>query len=255
MNIDIIKAKKVFKEYVKNYDPNDKKVKLKIAHIERVLQIAKQLAENLNLDEEDVKLAELIGLLHDIGRFEQIKRYHTFVDKNSVNHGELGVKILFEEGLIRDFIEDTKFDEIIKLSILNHNKTTIQEGLTQREKLHAQIIRDADKTDILYLLTFEDKQAAWEKDDLSNDKITEEIYREFMEDKKIDYTKRETSADLLVCHFAYVYDLNFKETYKIIKENKYYDEIYKRFIFNDKETVEKYNKIYEKVKQYLEEKG
>ena len=70
MSIDIIKAKKAFKEYVKNYDPNDKKVKLKIAHIERVSQIAKQLAENLNLDEEDVKLAELIGLLHDIGRFE-----------------------------------------------------------------------------------------------------------------------------------------------------------------------------------------
>ena len=188
-------------------------------------------------------------------RFEQIKRYHTFVDKNSVNHGELGVKILLEEGLIREFIEDTKFDEIIKISILNHNKTTIQEGLSQREQLHAKIIRDADKTDILYLLTFEDKQAAWEKEDLSDDKITDEIYREFMEDKKIDYAKKETSADILVSHFAYVYDLNFKETYKIIKENNYYDEIYKRFVFNDKETMEKYNKIYEKVKQYLEEKG
>ena len=255
MSIDIIKAKKTFKEYVKNYDPNDKKIKLKIGHIERVSQIAKHLAENLNLDEEDVKLAELIGLLHDIGRFEQIKRYHTFVDKDSINHGELGVKILFEEGLIREFIEDTEFDKIIKLSILNHNKTTIQEGLTQREKLHAQIIRDADKIDILYLLTFEDKQAAWEKDDLSNDKITDEIYREFMENKKIDYKKIKTNADLLVCHFAYAYDLNFKETYKIIKENKYYDEIYKRHIFNDKETMGRYNKIYEKVKQYLEEKG
>lgn len=255
MSIDITKAKKVFKEYVKKYDPNDKKIKLKIAHIERVSQVAKQLAEKLNLDEEDIKLAELIGLLHDIGRFEQVKRYHTFVDKNSVNHGELGVKILFEEGLIRDFIEDTKFDEIIKLSILNHNKSDIEEGLTEREKLHAKIIRDADKTDILNLLTFEDKQTAWEKDDLSDDKITDEIYREFMEDKKIDYAKKETSADSLVSHFAYVYDLNFKETYKIIKENNYYDEIYKRFVFNDKETMEKYNKIYEKVKQYLEEKG
>ena len=69
MSIDITKAKKVFKEYAKNYDPNDKKIKLKIAHIERVSQVAKQLAEKLNLDEEDIKLAELIGLLHDkIGR-------------------------------------------------------------------------------------------------------------------------------------------------------------------------------------------
>ena len=42
---------------------------------------------------------------------------------------------------------------------------------------------------------------------------------------------------------------------RFIKENNYYDEIYKRFVFNDKGTMEKYNKIYEKVKQYLEEKG
>lgn len=255
MSIDIIKAKKVFKEYVKNYDPNDKKVKLKIAHIERVSQVAKKLAENLNLDEEDVKLAELIGLLHDIGRFEQIKRYHTFVDKDSVNHGELGVKILFEEGLIRDFIEETKFDEIIKLSILNHNKTTIQEGLTQREKLHAQIIRDADKTAIFSVLTTGDKETIWEKSDLSNDVITDEIYREFMEDKRIDYKKRETSADILVSHFAYVYDFNFKETLEVIKQNNYIDKLYKRFIFNDKETMKKFNNIYETAKKYLEEKG
>ena len=49
MSIDIVKAKKAFKEYVKNYNPEDAKIKIKIAHIERVAQVAKQLAENLNL--------------------------------------------------------------------------------------------------------------------------------------------------------------------------------------------------------------
>lgn len=100
MKIDIEKAKQAFKEYVKNYDPEDKKVKLKIEHIERVSQLAKQMAEKLKLDEEDIKLAELIGLLHDIGRFEQIRIYHTFTDKKSINHGEYGAKVLFEDGLI-----------------------------------------------------------------------------------------------------------------------------------------------------------
>lgn len=81
MKIDIEKAKDAFKEYVKNYDPEDKQVKLKIEHIERVSQLAKNMAEELKLSEEDIALAELIGLLHDIGRFEQIRIYHTFVDK------------------------------------------------------------------------------------------------------------------------------------------------------------------------------
>lgn len=253
MSIDLVKAKQIFKEYVKNYNPEDEKIKIKIAHIERVSQLSKRLAENLKLSQEDIELAEIIGLLHDIGRFEQVRRYHTFVDKDSINHGEYGVKILFEDGLIREFIKEDKYDRIIKLAILNHNKADIEKGLTKRENLHARIIRDADKIDILNLLTFENKQTVWEKNDLSNDTITNEIYREFIEDKKINYTEKETSADILVSHFAYVYDLNFKETYRIIKENKYYDKIYNRFIFNDKDTMEKYNKIYEKVKQYLEE--
>lgn len=255
MSIDILKAKKVFKEYVKNYNPEDEKVKIKISHIERVSQIAKRLAEDLDLRQEDIELAELIGLLHDIGRFEQIRRFHTFVDKDSINHGEYGVKVLFEDGLIRDFIKDEKYDEIIKLSILNHNIAKIEKGLTEKQNLHAKIIRDADKTDIFYVLTIGDKKAIWEKEDLSNDKITDEIYREFIEEKYIDYKKRETSADFLVSHFAYVYDFNFNQSLKIIKENNYIDKLYKRHIFNDEETMKRYNKIYEIAKKYLENRS
>lgn len=70
-----------------------------------------------------MELAELIGLLHDIGRFEQIKRYNTFIDKNSINHGQLGVKILFDDNQIRRFIKDSKYDDIIKTAILNHNRS------------------------------------------------------------------------------------------------------------------------------------
>lgn len=254
MAIDILNAKKVFKEYVKSYNPEDKKVKIKIAHIERVTQIAKKLAQDLKLSQEDIELAELIGLLHDIGRFEQIRKYHTFIDKDSINHGEYGVKILLEEGLIRKFLEDNQYDEIIKLAILNHNKADIEENLNEKQKLHAKIIRDADKTDIFYVLTVGDEKAIWESANLSNEKISDEIYREFIEDKSIDYKDRKTGADILVSHFAYIYDFNFKETNQIILENNYLDLLYKRFKFNDKETEEKFNKIYQIAKKYLEEK-
>ena len=255
MKIDIKRAKEAFKEYVRKYNPEDEKIKLKIAHIERVSQIAKRIAIQQNLSEEDIQLAELIGLLHDIGRFEQARVYHTFVDKDSINHGEYGVKVLFEDGLIRNFIETDEFDEIIKLSILNHNRAKIQDGLTEKQNLHARIIRDADKIDIFAILTVGDKKAIWEKADLSNDIITDEIYREFTQDRTIDYKNRETSADILVSHFAYVYDFNFTESLKIIKENGYLEKLYKRFTFKDKKTMERYNEIYEIAKKYLEEKG
>lgn len=92
--INIEKAKNAFKEYVKEYDINNPKIKTKISHIQRVVVMSRKIAQDLKLDEENTELAELIGLLHDIGRFEQVKRYNTFVDRISVNHGELGVKIL-----------------------------------------------------------------------------------------------------------------------------------------------------------------
>ena len=253
MLIDMIEAKKAFKEYVKKYNPEDEKIKIKIVHMEKVAENSKRIAQNLGLSQEDVELAELIGLLHDIGRFEQVRLYHTFVDKDSINHGEYGAKILFEDGLIRNFIKDNKFDKIIKLAIVNHNRADIEEDLTERERLHAKIIRDADKTDIFRILISGDKKAIWEKADLSDDKISDEIYREFVEDKRINYKERKTSADILVSHFNYVYDLNFPETRKIIRDNKYIDKLYQRFKFNDAETMKRFNEIYRLSKEYIEQ--
>lgn len=99
------------------------------------------------------------------------------------------------------------------------------------------------------------KKQIWESSDLSNDEISDEIYREFMEDIVIDYKKVQTSAEILVTHFAYVYDFNFKQSLEIIKEHNYLDKLYGRFNFNNEDTRKKIQEIYEVAKKYLEEKG
>lgn len=252
--IDNLKAKQYFKQYIKNYNPEDKKIALKIAHIERTAEVARKIAESLNLEQEDVELAELIGLLHDIGRFEQIKKYHTFMDKKSINHGGYGVKVLFEDGEIRNYIEDSQYDEIIKKAILNHNRGRIEEGLTERELLHAKIIRDADKTDIFYILTVDRIQTIYDKEDISEDKITDEIYREFKEDKVINYAEIKSAADSVVSHFAYLYDFYFAYGIQYIYENHYLDTYYQRFHFTDEKTQQRYEEIYEIAKKEVEKK-
>ena len=249
--IEIIKAKKAFNEYIKTYNPEDPQIKLKITHMLRVAEVSKRIAKGLGLSEEDVKLAELIGLLHDIGRFEQIRIYHTFLDKKSINHGELGAKILFEDGIIKEFIEDDKYNEIIKKAILNHNRAKIEEGLSERELLHAKIIRDADKTDILYILTFDKTKTCYGIEDFTNQKFTNEICREFFEEKAINYSNIENEADILIAHFAYIFDFNFEYGLSIVKENEYLEKIYKRYDFKDKETMKKYNDIYKEANNYI----
>lgn len=253
MSIDILKAKKQFKEYVKAYNPENAKIRIKIEHIERVAEIARKLAEELNLSKEDIELAELIGLLHDIGRFEQIRIYNTFSDRDSINHAEYGVKVLFEDGLIRRFIEHDKYDEIIKLAILNHNKIEIDEGLTEKQNLHSKIIRDADKIDIFYVLTVAEKRDLWDTDDLSEQKISEDVYKDFIENRLIKYEKVKTGIDLLAVNFSYIFNLYFKPSMKIIYDNKYLDKIHKRFKFNDEQTKEIINEIYTIAKKYIEQ--
>ena len=131
------------------------------------------------------------------------------------------------------------------------NKKDIDKDVSKEELLHIKLIRDSDKTDILYILTTSDKKTVWETDDMSLEKITDEIYNEFMEKNSITYKNRKTSADLLVGHFTYAFDFNFDYGLKIIYDNNYYEKLYNRFNFKDEITKERFKNIYEKVNDYI----
>lgn len=254
--IDNTKAKKAFKEYVKNYDIENPKIKLKIAHIERTSEVARKMAESLELQKEDIELAELIGLLHDIGRFEQVRKYNTFVDHLSENHAKIGVDILFKDGLIRRFIEDDKYDKIIELAIINHNKdkNMLPTNLSPKEELHVKLIRDSDKVDIIYILTFDDQKTLWDSDNLNKEIFSDEIYNEFIKDHNIIYKNRKTNADKLISQFAFAFDFNFDYGLKYIDENKYYDKLYNRFNFEDEKTRKRFKEIYNLTEKYIKER-
>lgn len=254
--IDNTKAKKAFKEYVKNYDIENPKIKLKIAHIERTSEVARKMAESLELQKEDIELAELIGLLHDIGRFEQVRKYNTFVDHLSENHAKIGVDILFKDGLIRNFIEDDTYDKIIELAIINHNKdkNMLPTNLSPKEELHVKLIRDSDKVDIIYILTFDDQKTLWDSDNLNKEIFSDEIYNEFIKDHNIIYKNRKTNADKLISQFAFAFDFNFDYGLKYIDENKYYDKLYNRFNFEDEKTRKRFEEIYNLTEKYIKER-
>lgn len=51
--------------------------------------MCERIAKAAGMCAYDVELAWLSGMLHDVGRFEQIKRYNTFSDADSVDHANL----------------------------------------------------------------------------------------------------------------------------------------------------------------------
>lgn len=252
--IDLVKAQKVFSDYTKKYNIANGRIRVKIAHTQRVVQNSKIIAEALGLDKEQIELAQLIGLLHDIGRFEQVKRYNTFSDRDSINHGKLGVEILFKDGLIREFIEESNYDEIIKQAILIHNTKKVPENLEKTVDLQARIIRDADKVDIYYTLITEPIQDTYGCDTMENDTIQEELVRQFRQEHYMDYSLRSNGAECLLSHIAYVFDFNYNASLKIIEENDYITKLANRFKFLNPNTDKTIQACAKMAKEYMKER-
>jgi putative nucleotidyltransferase with HDIG domain len=259
MKIDLDRAKKVFAEYVSNYDNRDNMILTKIEHTYRVMEVSIKIAEGLNLSEEDVSLAGLIGLLHDIGRFEQIRIAHTYSDlKSGIDHASFGVKILFDENKILDFLPETRmFDQIIKIAVGQHNKFTIEEGLNERENLHAKIIRDADKIDILKIYTMPEedtvvvaKSSGYE----INNKISAELVEALFENKQVYRTHIRYFLDWYINSITFLFDINYSESFKIIRDNNYIDKIIKEGIRVVPEQEELFIKIKNHMNNYMIQK-
>ncbi len=252
--IDIEKVKTEFDNYTSKYDKNITSINRKYYHSYRVMEQSIKIAESINLSREDIELASLIGLLHDVARFEQWMRYETFSDRKSIDHGDFGVEILLENDFIRDFIKDNQYDEIIKIAIKNHNKYKIEEGLNEKELLHSKIIRDADKIDIFYEGA---EDFFWntveEKREIENSLISEDYFEEFMSRNTICRKPNQTKLDSIVAMIAFIFDLNFNYSKKVIYENSYINKILDKFDYKDKATKEQIGTIRKIASDYLKE--
>lgn len=250
--VNMEKAQKEFLNYSSKFSTQNSTIQMKIGHSIRVMKISKKLADELKLNEEETELATLIGLLHDIGRFEQYTEHKTYQDHKSINHGKLGVEILEKNQYIRKYIETPIYDEIIKKAILNHNGYQLPKDLNQKEKLFCQIIKDSDKIDILY----EGNKIFWigREEMIAEANITKEVMQQFLEGKLVKNEVKNTQIDHLIGMISYIYDIYFKETFKYIKENNYIEGMIDRFDFKQKKTKEDIEKIRKIAGEFIEQK-
>ena len=255
--IDLQKARIAFKEYLSNFDNQDNPgFNLKVVHTYHVVDNAVMISKKQGLSEEDTNLAALIGILHDIGRFDELKNLKKF-DSVGNDHAMFASKILFEEGLITNFIDTDKYNNIIKKAIENHNKKQIEDGLSDKELLHAKIIRDADKLDN-YRVKQEEKienifpGIVNSKEKLENSLISDNVYNSVMKEECVDIKDRKYPLDYWICVLAFTFDLYFKETLLIVKENNYIDILIDRFNYNN--SKEKMNEIRKVLNDYIEKR-
>ena len=252
--IDINNAQKRFLSYVQNYDLNDENIKRKEQHSLRVMKISKEISENIKLSEENVKLATLIGLLHDISRFKQYEEYQTFRDYESFDHGDKGVEILKKNNFLRKFIKESKYDEIIYKAIKNHNKFKIEDGLSERELMFSKIIRDADKIDIIYEATC--IFYVGEEQEIENSYVSDKVFEQINKKELVKRNKelKIEGVNKIISVIAFIYDIYYSESFSILYKNNYINKIINRFEYKNYETKIKMNELKNKVNTYINDK-
>lgn len=209
-------AIKEFIKYTENYKTYGEKITLKIRHSMRVKDICIEIAKSLNLNDEDIELAGLCGLLHDIGRFEQWKKFQKYEDKSTIDHGNYGYRVLKKDNYIRNFNKNPRNDSIILKAVKYHNKYQIAKNMTKREKLFTNITRDADKLDLLYLYKINVFHV-----DSENKAFNDKVYQNILDKKLVSKDLVESKVDMTALRLGFVFDLNFKKSYEIIKQGDY----------------------------------
>lgn len=277
LSIDRERVKASFTKYVDKYDVEDEKILLKIKHTYRVAQICEKIARGLGLSDYDVDLAWLIGMLHDIGRFEQLRQYGTFVDADSIDHAHFAVKLLFDDGLIREYVEGasagngaiaTEHDTVcrdaqsgdmysgdlylINRAIWNHSAYRIEEGLDERILLFSKIIRDADKVDIFKVAydTPLETLFGFSREDIQQATVSPEVMQAYREEHAILRGLKKTPVDFLTGHIALAFELEFAASRQVMQEQGYLQKLLS-FQSDNPITRQQFDEMRERMEAYL----
>ena len=254
-------VEKSFRDYTSAYNLDDAKVILKVDHTFRVAALSDVITDSLGMTGYDKDLAWLLGMLHDIGRFEQVRRYHTFRDALSINHAELSADILFRDGLIKNFInvgtDGTSSADylLIEKVIRLHNVFQLPDDLTEREKRFATILRDADKLDIVRVNVETPRSEIYnvQEDIFLESEITDEVYEAILQRRNLLRNMMKTPADLMLGHVSFVFGLVYPVSVRLMKEQGYLETVL-QFPSRNKRTRQRFAEIRKVVHEYMEER-
>ena len=249
--IDRALARAAFDAYVAPYDAANPRIALKVDHTLRVAELCDRIAASLGMGDLDRDLAWLCGLLHDIGRFEQVRRWDTFSDARSCSHAALGIQVLFGEkdgntaaqtltgddrGRLEVFAElDGADRELLRMAVATHSDFRLPEGLDARTRRFCDLLRDADKIDILKAVCTEPVEAIFgvPKEELLASPLTPAVEETFYAHRTVLRADRKVPADFLLGFACFAFELVYPESRRIAGEQGHLYELFDRPFANE----------------------
>jgi hypothetical protein len=220
-----------FASYVARFYTNnpeyDRPIRVKEEHTKRVCENIVTVGEDIGISNEDMVTAEIIALLHDVGRFRQYQLYHTFVDAVSVNHAKMGMKQIGINGLLSEFPKNKKIQ--ISKAVIYHNASRLPANEDEKALFFMKLIRDADKLDIWKVFL------DYYTENRPNDAIvlglpdkpyfSQKVVESIRMRKSADMKDLKTLNDFKLLQISWVFDINFIPSFRAIKKNNFMDMI------------------------------
>lgn len=255
-HIDRKHALAAFDAYTADYDRRDPKIKLKVDHTYRVAALCERIAKESGLPDVEPGLAWTIGLLHDVGRFEQLRRYGTFVDAQSIDHAQFGADILFVDGEIKNYLpEDTPQEtrKMIETAVRSHSLYRIAPGLDRQTENYCHILRDADKIDIMRVNVDVPLEEIYNTTTqaLKNSTVSDAVLQSFAEEHATLRSLKKTPVDFVAGHISLVFELVYPVSVRIIQEQGYLDRLL-NFESDCEKTRKQFAWMRERVEAYME---
>jgi hypothetical protein len=233
-----------FADHVRSFADPDPRIQenidLKNLHSRSVARESVRLGKELGLRNGGLRLAEIIGLLHDVGRFEQYARFRTFVDRTSVNHAELGTRILTAAGILEAIRPDVR--NVILKSIAWHNRPSLPEEDTETVLFHAKLLRDADKLDIWkVVIEYYEQEGGRHNEAIElglpdTPGISEDVRRDLLNGSAVNVSHVRNLNDFKLLQVGWIFDINFDPTKSAIRERHYLERL--RAVLPDSREIE-----------------
>lgn len=222
-----------FNDYVKGYysDDTDQNhvIRLKEEHTARVCSNIRMLGESLGMSDQEMRLLDAIALLHDVGRFPQYVRYHTFNDRASENHALLGLRRICIRGILADLNQPER--RYIARSVAYHNSALLPVSSDQQSLLYIKLVRDADKLDIWktaidYYEGIGRQVGAINEFGLADQPYcSPDVLAAFNERRIVFFEDIRSLNDFKLLQISWVFDLNFPATYRAVREGRFIENI------------------------------
>ena len=241
--IDFNHAKTEFENYLSAFDLNNPKIQLKRVHTYGVVKAADYIGRREGLKQEERDLALLIALLHDIGRFEQLKVFNSY-DDNQFDHARFGVKLLL-------------YDEIICQAIAFHSLYRLPEIEDPSALLQCKIIRDADKLDNFRVKSVDSLEAHFDvpQEEIEKETVSENVLQAVREHRCVFRDERRTHLDMWISYMAFIFDLNFPSSFRFIQEHDYINKCLGRMEYRREDTRKAMEEVRKICLEYVSENG